>query len=141
MNDATLNEVQVTSGDLIKEFLIFRAHLEKEGERFKTYTKPYSERMEWIRNELLRRMHADKVDNYKGEDGTAFKTTAMAPSIADSEKYIDWAMENWDQGASEMFALRAPAVEGLRDYMDKHGGALPPGIAVEYNISCSVRKK
>jgi hypothetical protein len=129
-----------SAGQLIKSYLEFRSHVDAESKRFTEYLKPFRENMQQIENELLRMLNEQKLDNFKSDDGTAYRTTTMAPKVAEPETWIDFCMEQWQNGGSEMFQLRAPAVEGLRNYMQAHDGALPPGVTVTYDTHVNIRK-
>ncbi len=64
----------------------------------------------------------------------------MSPSVTDNNEYLDYCLENWEDGGNEMLQLRAPQVTAFRAYMDKNEGKLPPGTAVAVNTSVNIRR-
>lgn len=131
-----------TADELIKRFLDLRDHLDEQGKRFQEWAKPFREEMEAIQSELhakLLELGGDKPA-LKTASGTAFTTTKKNPRIENRDIYLDWILDNWDNGGNAMLQLREPKVDEVVGYMDQHDGQLPPGVKLEPFTTVSIRR-
>jgi len=126
--------------DLIVEHFKLDDWLEAEKTRFKAHIAPITLRLEEIKQALLAMSIEQKVDSFKTEAGTAYKSEVMTPSIESRETYLDFVIDNWEACGNEMLQLRAPAVEALRNYMQDHDGQLPPGVKTANLIRMNIRR-
>jgi hypothetical protein len=141
---------------LIQEWNMLKAHLAEQSRLFTEYCKPYRERQEAIENALHAFLHQNKLQNVRTEYGTAYKSTSTTPKIEDRDAYLDWCLDNWDEGGNEMLQLGAPQIDAFKRYMEmrekqleemKQGGAFPsdmsftpPGTSVSFFEKVNIRK-
>ena len=96
----------------------------------------FDDQMKSISVELRRRAQAEGVDGYKTAAGTVYLATDFKVSCGDWAAFYAWARENDEL---EMFERRIKA-EPIKQYMEEHDGALPPGVSVFKELEARVRR-
>lgn len=138
-----------TADQLIAEHIQLDDGLAAETKRFNEWRKPYTDRMEAIKNELRAKLAQENGLqegslkgglSFKTGAGTAYTSEITTPSIVDREAYIDFCMEQWDAGGNEMLQVGKPQVTAVKTYMQEHEGVLPPGVKVESFIQVNIRR-
>ncbi len=125
---------------LIAARVQLNAWLTSESKRLSDYFAPYRQRLEEIDNQLLALSIEQKWENFKTEHGTAYRQTTLTPRIEDRDKFLDFCLDNWDEVGNSLMQLRAPAIEPLREYLDAHEKAFPPGVTGVFNTHINIRK-
>ncbi len=139
-----------TVDSLVAEWNQIKAHLTSENKKFGEYMKPYKDRQEVIENQLHEFLLKTGQNSAKTDHGTAYLSTLTQPKIEDREKYLDWALENWDVGGGAMLQIGAPQVTAFEEYVEKQKKAIadgmtnlditPPGTTVSYFQRVNIRK-
>jgi len=132
-----------TAADLVKRYNQLDDWVSAENKRFSEHLKPVKEQMEAIKSklhEMLLALGSSDKQSISTDYGTVYTQRVMTPKIADRDKFLDAVNEHWDQWGNEMLQLGKPQVGALRDYMEKHGDALPPGVEVNYFINVNIRR-
>lgn len=127
---------------LIEERQRIRAHLEAQDAQYAEYKKPYNERLAAIDAECTAYMAEQGIKSFKTDHGTAIISQIDSPKIKADERdaYLDMCLENWDTFGGEMLQIGTPKAEAVRNFMDAHGGHLPPHIELSTILRFSVRK-
>lgn len=130
----------MTDEERIKRYLELDDHIKAQSKAFTEYCKPFREEMQLIQQGFLAEFIAQKRESVRTDAGTAYSSTTMTPSVTDSTEYLDFCLDNWEEGGNEMLQLRAPQVTAFRAFMDHNQGKLPPGTAVAFNTSVNIRR-
>lgn len=71
------------------------------------------------------------------EHGTVYRTEKLRPSAADWKSVYDWIVED-----PERFELLEKRLKStfVKQYMDEHEGAIPPGVNVHREYEVAVRR-
>ena len=125
---------------LIAARVQLNAWLTSEGKKMSDYFAPYRQRLAELDQLLLAASNEQRWDNFKTEHGTAYRTTTLTPKIEDRDKFLDFCLDNWDSVGNALMQLRAPAIEPLREYLDAHEKAFPPGVTGSYDTHINIRK-
>lgn len=140
------NTVQKTPAELIHAYNQIEDHLSAEGKKFQEWSKPYKEKQEAIRNQLLAMLNAlndgkpeGKRASFSTEHGTAFLSTTVTPKWSDKEQGLDFVLDNWDKYGA-MLQIGAPQVDAVREYQDANEGRLPPFVEVNSFTRCNIRR-
>jgi hypothetical protein len=130
----------MTDEERIARYLQIDDFVKAESKRFAEYLKPFREEMQAIQQGFLAEFIAQKRESVRTDAGTAYQTTSMTPKVINSEAFLDYINENWEDGGSEMVQFRAPQVDAFRNFMDHNEGKLPPGTEVSFNTSVHIRR-
>lgn len=89
-----------------------------------------------LRAFLLDHLNRTNTQSVRTTHGTAYRTEKLKPSAA------DWgAIERWivDNDAFDLMERRLKATF-IKQYMEDHDGAIPPGVNVHREFEVSVRR-
>ena len=125
---------------LIAARVQLNAWLTTENKRMSDYFAPYRQRLQELDQQLLACSIEQKWDKFSTEHGTAYRQTTLTPKIEDRDKFLDFCLENWETVGNALMQLRAPAIEPLREYLDAHEKAFPPGVTGSYDTHINIRK-
>lgn len=125
--------------DLIAEHNKIDDWIKSESKRFDEYCKPHKERLRAIEQQLHAYLLEQKVQNIKGEHGTAYLSRILTLKIENRENLLDFANENWDTVGNALLLISAQK-DAVKEWMDSHEGNPPPGVTTDYIIKCNVRR-
>jgi hypothetical protein len=114
--------------------------LKSESKRLQDYFAPYRQRLQEMDNLLLSLSLKQGWENFKTENGTAYRQTTLTPKIEDRDKFLDFCLDNWDEVGNALLQLRAPAVEPFRDFMEQHEKNFPPGTTANFDTHINIRR-
>lgn len=114
--------------------------LKSEGKRLSDYFAPYRAQLQQMDERLLALSITQKWENFKTEHGTAYRQTTLTPKIEDRDKFLDFCLDNWDTEGNALLQLRAPAIEAVKEYLDLHEKAFPPGTTGVYDTHINIRR-
>jgi hypothetical protein len=97
---------------------------------------PYHEAMKAIEGAVAAHLDSAEGNSIRTDKGTAYRTTVMQTKVADRETFLDFVFD----GRREGFLTNAVSKEAVREHMDAHAGALPPGIDIAMIHKCNFRK-
>lgn len=129
----------MTPADLIAEYNKIKAFLEAENKRFAEHLKPANERLQEIQNQLLALMNEQRVESFRTEEGTAYKSTIVTPKVTDKIAFLDWTLEDFDTRGA-MLQIGAPQKDAVKDYQDHNDGHLPPFVEQSSFTRINIRK-
>jgi hypothetical protein len=147
-----------TPDSKIERWNALKAHIAAQTKLFADYCKPFKEEQDAIEAWLLDFLNRTKQNSAKTPHGTAYRSTLTQPKIIDRDAYLDWALDNWENGGNEMLQIGAPQVAAFEAYMEKrkqfleqyakeHDGDIPsdasispPGTTVSYFTRVNIRK-
>lgn len=110
-----------------------RSELKK---RFDEEDKKLKEKLGLLEAELLKFLQANTTNSVKTDFGTVFRQEDMTPSASDWEAIYRWIQEN---EAFDMLERRIKKTF-IKEYMDAHDGAIPPGVSVYREYAVRVRR-
>lgn len=129
----------LTPGDLIRLHQQLKGWLEAETKKMNEFFAPHRQKLEEFSNKLQEMMNNQKVDSFKSEFGTAYKSTISSYRILDRDKFIDYCLDNWDDGGNEMLMISAPQKDAAEAYQNAHKTP-PPGTDVSSITRVNIRK-
>jgi hypothetical protein len=128
----------MTPAELIAAYLKLDAWVDSERERFETHMKPLQEQLEAIKTQLQAFMLEEKTNSIKTDDGTAYLSTIVSPTIeGDKLDFVEWAFEHHQEA---MVQIGAPQKAALQDYLDANGGVLPPMVRTSSITRVNIRR-
>lgn len=77
-----------------------------------------------IENELLARAQADGVKGFKTAEGTTYIAEDVHSSIAVPDDFREFVLSTGDLD----FYEQRPSLKHIKEYQERHDGAVPPGI-------------
>lgn len=132
----------MTISDLIAKYIALRDHWGAAQTAFDAQMKPYKDGMEAIEGALT----AHLLSLSEGDEGkrnvsipgvgTAFRQQWTSAKIADRETFLDFVIDNNER----QFLTAHVAKEAVKEYLDEHQGALPPGVDWSTGYKTIVRK-
>lgn len=125
--------------DLVAEHIKIDNWVKAETKRFTEFLKPHKERMTEIENQLQAFMLQHKLDSLPLDSGTAYISTIMNVKVEDREKYLDFVNERWDDYGNEML-IASPQKDAVKNFMQNHAGAPPPGVTIGWFQRVNVRR-
>ncbi len=126
----------MNAADLIKKRIEIRDYLERIAKEREAADKPYVDAVTALEGMVSQLMLEQNVESLKTEHGTAYKSKIMAVKMADRDAFLDFVI-NTD---GKQFLTSAVAKEAVKEYMDEHNSALPPGLDVTYIMKTNFRK-
>ena len=117
-------EKQITAADRIKKVLELRAIVDSAKRGFDDLVKPYLEEIEYNENMLGAEINRLGGQSIKTVYGTAYRTTVTSFRVADRQVWLDWVFAN---KARDMLTTHV-AKDAIKDYQERTGAALPPGL-------------
>lgn len=110
-----------------------RAAMKKEFEAKDAELKGSMEKLEGV---MLGHLNAHGMESVRTEAGTFYRQEDIKPSCADWSSFYQWIAAN-----NAFEALEKRVGKGfIKDFMDAHDGALPPGINVHREYVVRVRR-
>ena len=117
-------EKQITAADRIKKVLELRAIVDSAKRGFDDLVKPYLEDIEYNENMLGAEINRLGGQSIKTVHGTAYRTTVTSFRVADRQVWLDWVFAN---KARDMLTTHV-AKDAIKDYQERTGATLPPGL-------------
>ena len=71
--------------------------------------------------------------------GTAYISQLANTKIEDREALFDFIAEHWDECGNDMLKLGV-SIDPIRNYMQSHDGALPPGVSISHYNRLNIRR-
>lgn len=130
----------MNANDLVAEHFKLKDQLETWNKKYADFIKPTQTRMEEIKNELHALLNQQGGKAIKTEHGTASTSVITTPGISDREAYLDFVEQNWTEHGNAMLQLSAPQVTAVKEYMEAHNGALPPGVKISTYTRINITK-
>lgn len=106
------------------QYIKIRDALEKLTAEREEADKPYRDGLQALEGIVNAEMLRQKVESFKTEHGTAYKTRLLSVKNANPALFHRFVLEN----NATQFLTAAVAKEAVKDYMDVNGGECPPGI-------------
>jgi hypothetical protein len=127
---------------LIERYLALKDHLASQQKAFNDFCKPHRDEMDQIEAKLREMLLAmgEKAEAIKTANGTAYVSVITTPGIENRDAFIDFCMDNWETVGNEMLQLGKPQVTSVKEYMDTHEGALPPGVKISTYQQLNIRR-
>lgn len=89
-----------------------------------------------LRAVILQHLNATGAQSIATAHGTAYRREVLKPSASDWTAIWDWMKQN---DGFEIMERRLKA-GFVKEYMEQHNGALPPGVSAHYEYEVSVRR-
>ncbi len=135
----------MTNADLIAKHNELEDLLAAEMKAYKEWAAPYQQAMEVIQGELRTRLLAETKPNptpwletskasFATENGTAYLTTVMSVKVDNPEAFRQLVTQDWS------FADLRCRKEPVDEWLGKHNGQPPPGVAIAFNTKCNIRR-
>lgn len=125
-----------TTADYIGKYIALRNTVAALTAEHEERVKPYAEAMQAIEGAVTEEINRLGGESVKTDQGTAYRSTLLAVKVADRELFMDFIFD----GRREGFLTSAVAKEAVKEWLDEHNGALPPGIDVTYIYRTNFRK-
>ncbi len=93
-------------------------------------------KQERLETEMLKFLLDNKTDSFKTTSGTVFKQEEIQPSVPDWDALFTWIKNEDAFDALE----RRVKKKFIKDYMEEHKGAVPPGVSVLRSVVARVRR-
>ena len=122
--------------EIIKKRIEIRDYLERKAKEREAEDLPYQEAVTALEGMISLVMQQQGVESIKTEFGTAYKSQVMAVKMADRDAFLDFVINT----NSQQFLTSAVAKEAVKEYMEEHNSALPPGLDVTYILKTNFRK-
>ena len=122
-----------TVADLIQRHQELRAYIDEEQAKLDVVLTPYKDGLVALNAAIAAELHAQGVQNFKTEHGTAFQRRTNKAKVADREAFVSFAIEN------RQFISNTIPAETINTWMDEHDSP-PPGVEIETSVSCVIRK-
>lgn len=125
-----------TVDQVIARYVEIRDEREALAERHKAEMAPLNDALDKIEAWLMAQMNAVGTDQFKSQAGTAFRKTTNRVKVEDWDAILQFIQDNHEW----TFLTKALAGDAVKQYAAEHGGALPPGVALNTVLSVQVRR-
>lgn len=121
---------------LAKAYIALREARSALKAEFEEKYKTLGAKQERLENEMLRFLQENNSDSVKTSNGTIYRQEELTPSGSDWEAFYNWVAENEAFDALE----RRIKKTFVKEYMEAHDGAPPPGVSVYREYVVRVRR-
>jgi hypothetical protein len=125
-----------TIGDLVARHNELLAYVEAEQAEYDTRMKPYTEAIVLLKGACLTILQEQGQQNAKTENGTAYQVTTMGVKVDNRNEFLKFIVDQQQWDMLQAGALKEP----VKDWLDKHDGVKPPGVAIEFFTKCNIRR-
>lgn len=127
---------QFSIGDMIAKYREIKDIVEAEQAKLDEQLTPYKEAMLALQTACGVELQAQKLQNFKGEDGTAYLRHDVGVKVDNKAEFLKFvrSTDNWDM--LDVRALKDP----IETFAAGHDGAPPPGITLNPSVTCIIRK-
>ena len=133
-----------TADDLIARHIQLDDWVTAQSKKFEEFLKPHKTEMADIKNKLLEMINRLGGEKIGTASGTAYTSVITTPKVADREKYLGflWALSDaeWTDFGDAMLQVSAPQKDTTVEYMQSHGGQLPPGVTTSSFTRLNIRR-
>ncbi len=126
----------MNTSEIIGKYIEYRDYLAKRQEAFDLEIKPYQDAMTVLSGAMQLQLIEAKEESVRTEAGTAYLSTTLHARVKDREALMNFVRE------ADAFDLLTAAVskDAVKQYIDEHQQALPPGVEVTYITKCNFRR-
>ena len=121
---------------LVQKYLDIRNYIKSETDAHAERMKPYTKALDTIANALQLLAERTGQSSIKTAVGTAFPVEKTRVGCEDRDTFFDFVFAN---NARQFLTLHI-AKEAVKEYVEQHGGHLPPGVNMERFRVWEVRK-
>jgi hypothetical protein len=93
-------------------------------------------KLERLEGAMLKFLQESGIDSAKTENGTFYRQEEITPTGSDWDRFYQWIAENDAVDALE----RRIKKTFVKEYMETHEGAIPPGVTVYREYVVRVRR-
>lgn len=136
--NAVSKDHNVSDDALIAENFQLEDQIKAAQAKFDEWAKPRKERIAAIEGEISRRLLERKSDSTKTDSGTAYFSDIMNTKIESVEALFDFVADHWEELGADV-KLNLP-IGKVREHMEHHNGALPPGMTNSYFKKLNIRR-
>ncbi len=122
---------------IVKAFVKIRDARAAAKKVFEDQDNLMKNKLEVLEGELLKIMTAQDVKSFRTDNGTVYVEETVKPSVNDWDlvyKYIK-KTDNFDALEKRVKST------WVKEYMEEHGGDVPPGVSVHRELVARVRRK
>lgn len=109
---------------LVRTFIRIRAERSELTAAFTEKDDALKESLRTIEAELLARAQADGVKGFSTKDGTTYIAEEAHASVAMPDDFRAFVLDTGDLD----FYEQRPSLKHIKEYQERHEGAVPPGI-------------
>lgn len=121
---------------LVEAYRILRDKKAEIDQEYKERKAKVQERLELIENKILQFFNEAGLESAKTPHGTAYVSEVMSAKVVSRDAFFKFVQEH---DAWEMLESRANKT-AVKQYIEEHGGELPPGVDVVTIRKINVRK-
>lgn len=122
---------------IVAHYLTLRDHKDKLNAEHKARIAELDAQMHNAEVYLLNQLNETGLDRLGAAAGTVFVKVNTMPGFEDREKTIEFIKQS---GNVELLQARLSST-AVKDYMDTHGGELPPGVKITSERTVQIRRK
>lgn len=128
---------------LIAKYLELRDTIGVMNDEHAKKIKPFADAMDLIEGVFLARFieraGPEGPANTKTEAGTAYRSRVATVKVVDRGAFLEHCIRNWQTGGSDMLQVGA-VKDPVKQYLEEHEDARPPGVTVEWRTNINIRK-
>lgn len=129
---------------LVGGYVACRDSLNELSAEFKKVEKEHKDQMKIMEKALMDAADAQGVESFKTSYGTAYKSKkdwVRAKPKVDGEPGWEEALEFMIKNNLTHLLTKSVGKAAAKEYMDEHGGALPPGLEYGFEPTILIRRK
>lgn len=118
----------ISDGSIIRQYIAFRDELEARAKKRQAEDAPLVEGMQLLEGAMAIRLRESQAESIKSEWGTVYQSRSLTVKTADKEALFNYIRD------SDNFQLLAGNLskDAVKDFLDEHQQAPPPGVDVAY---------
>lgn len=129
-------QTEIDNDKIIRAYLNLRKAKEDLAAEYKEKDAQLKEKMEKLENHFLRILNETNTQSIRTDTGIVYRQEDVIPTGADWNAFYDWVAEN---NAFD-FLERRIKKSAVAEYMETHGGGIPPGVSVFRKFTVRFRK-
>jgi adenosine deaminase len=121
---------------MTKAYVNLREARHKLKREFEEQDQKLKAKMERLEAEMLKFLQENNTDSVKTQSGTFYRQEEVTPTGSDWDAFYQWVAKNDAFDALE----RRIKKTFIKEYMEMHDGAIPPGVSVYREYVARVRR-
>lgn len=125
-------------GELIKKYIMLRDKKAVIAAEYKAKIEKIDTVLEAAERAILDEFNNTGVSSAKTDNGTAYKVIRTSAKVADSNSFFDFVAQDFDNNKS--FLENRVSKSAVEQYIEDHGGDLPPGVTISRFAAINIKR-
>lgn len=125
-------------GELVKKYIALRDKKAALAAEYKAKTDKIDTVLDAAERAILAEFNDTGISSAKTDSGTAYKVIRTSAKVADANSFFDFVAQDFVNNRS--FLENRVSKSAVEQYIEDHGGDLPPGVTVSRFATINIKR-